>query len=307
MARDVLRIVYVVGSSHSGSTLLAFVADAHPEVASVGETAVKPGIRREARALEQHCSCGAALAECPFWKGVFTAVSRKGQRFDVTCWSNDYRFENVWLDSLLTRETSREVLLWFRRAVRDHWPAYRSRAARVDRVNVDFVSAVLAQTGKTVFLDTTKLLTRLTHLLAVRELDVKVVRLVRDVRAFAASAKRRGASTETAAEVWRKDQTAIARALDALPRERVLLLRYEDLCAHPRTSLDALWAFCGVAPFEAPPTIHTAHHHIIGNSMRLTGEITIRLDETWRTRLDAHERRRILSVAGPMNRAMGYA
>jgi hypothetical protein len=304
---DAIRVVYVVGSSHSGSTLLALLADEHPEIASVGETAVKPRIRREGRSATQPCSCGAALQDCAFWQRIFTTVSGQGLRFDATCWSNDYRFDNPWLDLAMTRETSAGLLLAFRRWVQRHVPAYRARVSRINRVNVALMRAVLAQTGAVVFFDATKLLTRLTYLLSIPELDVRVVRLVRDVRGVAASAKRRGASPLTAAQVWHNDQVAIDRALSKLSPDRHLLVRYEQLCADPQDTLVRLWAFCGVQPLAPPTTLRSREHHVIGNSMRIAETITIRVDDSWRTRLSEEEQRRILGFAGGMNRAVGYA
>ena len=305
--RDPLRVVYVVGSGHSGSTLLAMLADEHPDVASVGETAIKPRIRREGRAAAQPCSCGSLVQDCPFWQSIFYRVATQGVQLDGTSWSTDYRFENRWLDAMLTRETSLEMLRWLRRRVPRLVPAYRARVARIDRVNVAFIDAVLSHRNASVFLDGTKLLTRLSHLLRIPELNVKVVRLVRDVRGFAASAKSRGLSTVEAAQVWHKDQRAIARLLRTLPADAALLIRYEDLCAQPGPTLQRLWAFCGVRPFEAPSSVQASDHHILGNRMRMEDTITIRLDDSWRTRLTPGEHRQVLTVAGAMNRAMGYA
>jgi hypothetical protein len=304
---DALRVVYVVGSSHSGSTLLALLADEHPEVASIGETAVKPRIRREGRATQQPCSCGALLQDCAFWRRIFAAMATRGGEGDVSRWGHDYRFDNRWLDLLLTRETSQPGLLAAREIVCQHLPMYRRRLARIHRANVALIGAVLSQTGKRIFLDSTKLLTRLTFLLAIPELDVKIVRLVRDARGFAASAKRRGLSIDRAARVWRNDQVAISRALSRLPADRSMMIRYEDLCTRPHETLDALWAFCGVRPFTPPVTVRSSDHHIIGNRMRTAGQITIRLDESWRTRLNLDEHDHVLGVAGSINRAMGYA
>jgi hypothetical protein len=304
---DPLRVVYVVGSSHSGSTLLAMLADEHPDVASVGETAIKPRIRREGRAATQPCSCGSTVHDCPFWQSIFYRVRLQDVHLDGSSWTNDYRFEDRWLDALLTRETSSQILLWLRRRVPGLVPAYRARIARIDRVNVAFIDAVLSHRSASVFLDGTKLLTRLVHLLQIPELNVKIVRLVRDVRGFAASAKSRGLSTVEAAQVWHKDQRAIARVLQTLPAESTLLMRYEDLCAEPGPTLQRLWAFCGVRPFEAPSSVQASDHHILGNRMRMEDTITIRLDESWRTRLTPIEHRDVLTVAGAMNRSMGYA
>jgi hypothetical protein len=302
-----LRVTYVASSSHSGSTLLALRADEHPLIASVGETAVKPRIRREGRAAQQPCSCGAPLERCEFWTAVFRRVAAAGERLSVDAWTNDYRFETAWLDTLFTRETSLGGLRAIRRWAARRLPGYRERVSRIDRTNVAFVAAVLAQTGATVFFDTTKLVTRLTHLLEVPEMDVRVVHLVRDVRGFVASAKRRGIGVEDAARTWVSDQVSIERVTRRLSADRRMLMRYEDLCTAPETTLARLWAFCGVAPAAGPsPVLRSTDHHVIGNGMRMEGTIEVKLDDRWRTTLASGDEQRILDVAGPLHRRLGY-
>ena len=39
-----IPVVYVAGSGHTGSTLLALLLDSHPEICCVGETSIKPPI-----------------------------------------------------------------------------------------------------------------------------------------------------------------------------------------------------------------------------------------------------------------------
>jgi len=302
-----LTVTYVVGSSHSGSTLVALLADQHPQIASVGETAIKRRIRREGRAGEQRCSCGERLDGCPFWQAVFADVSAAGIPLSAQNWLTDYRFEHPWLDRLLTRETSwlawRERRRWLTRRL----PGLRERTARIDHANVAFVAAVLRRRDARVFLDTTKLLTRLTYLLEIPELDLRVVRLVRDVRAFAASTQRRGGSVAVATAVWMNDQAAIERVLAGWPGIRQTFLRYEDLCAAPQATLQRLWEFCGVDPIDPSATVHAREHHVLGNNMRMGDTITVRLDETWRSRLAPGDQQRILAVAGPLNERLGYA
>jgi hypothetical protein len=110
-----------------------------------------------------------------------------------------------------------------------------------------------------------------------------------------------------AAEVWLKDQIAIGRLIAALPEGRAMLVRYEDLCTNPQGTLARLWQFCGVQPFDPPASLRSSDHHILGNSMRLAGAITVRLDESWRERLDREEQHRVLRIGGTMNRELGYA
>lgn len=303
VATPLRRVVYVVGSGHSGSTLLALLAHRHPEVASVGEASVKPAIRRAGRAAEQRCSCGERLDACPFWQRIFSRVTAAGTRFDATHWSNDYRFEQPWLDRLLTRETSVPGLRRARRWAARHLPGYRQRVARIGRVNVAFVDAVLAETGAVVFFDTTKLLTRLTHLLDLPALDLRVLWLTRDVRGYAYSATRRGLSARAAAWTWRCDQEAIGHALGQLAPDRRMHLRYEALCEEPAAVMRRVFSFCGVPPMEG---IGGPQAHVLGNQMRASGTLQVALDARWRSGLDPEQRRLVEAVAGELNAKLGH-
>lgn len=301
-----LRVTYVVGSSHSGSTLVAFMADQHPDIASVGESAVKRHIRWEGRTGTQPCSCGMTIETCPFWQAIFDDVSATGTRFTTERWRTDYRFEHPWLDGLLTRESSLTALRRGQRWAMRTLPVLRERADRIDRTNVAFIRAVLNRRGAKAFVDTSKLLTRLGYLLDIPALDVRVVRLARDARGFAASAKRRGGSAAAAATVWRNDQLAIEAFLAARPHVPIHLLRYEDLCARPADTMRSFWAFCGVRDVEPATVIHAREHHILGNNMRMGDTIAIRLDDAWRSRLGAEDERKVLAVAGTVNERLGY-
>lgn len=276
--------------------MLALLANLHPDLTSVGEASIKPRIRREGRASSVTCSCGCDLSTCSFWQQVFSDVTSSGYAFDVEHWTNDYRFENVILDGVFTRETSSARLRAARRLVAHYLPAYRKRVARIGRINVAFVRSALRLTGGRVFVDTTKLLTRLTYLLEVPELDVRVVWLTRDVRGYAWSAKRRGDSVDRAASIWKHDQEAIHRILSKQPGVPTIRLRYEDICAAPETALSPFWDICGVAPIGIPRTFSTASHHVLGNNMRSGGSVTVTLDDAWSTGLTMAEQNRVLSA-----------
>ena len=84
-------------------------------------------------------------------------------------------------------------------------------------------------------------------------------------------------------------------------------MRYEDLCEAPQATLRRLWDFCGVEAIEPSTTVRAREHHVLGNSMRMSDTITVRLDDSWRSRLGPEEERRVLAVAGPLNDHFGYA
>ena len=70
-----MRLIYIAGTSHSGSTLLDLMLNAHPANLRVRRAAEAqpPAHGRGMRAREPiaPCSCGApTLSECPFWSEV---------------------------------------------------------------------------------------------------------------------------------------------------------------------------------------------------------------------------------------------
>jgi hypothetical protein len=300
-----LPVVYLAGSGHTGSTLMALFLDAHPRIVSVGETSFKRKIQRK-RKTNLACTCGARYTECPFWQRVFQGVADAGYELNALQWSNDFRYQGWLAHRLLSRYSANPVRRFVQQAAAAVLPAHNSRVDRVRRVNVELIRTVLRVADADVFFDTSKRGMRLHHLLEAPELDVKVVKLVRDVRGYASSVKRRGGAVQDAAVTWRKDQESVEHITRAMPGDRVMLLRYEDVCRDPRTWLRQTYAFCGVEPIDPPEAVVSREHHILGNNMRRNETIRIRLDENWRSSLSADEQARVLAIAGPLHVRLGY-
>jgi hypothetical protein len=303
---DKLSVVYVAGSGHTGSTLLAMLLDAHPAIVSVGEIAVKPKIRRRGDDGDQQCSCGATIRECEFWQRVFRRVHQDGFDLGPGRWSTDYRSEHRWFGRFYAHDSGYRVLRQIQRWAAAHLPPQSARMRRTDRVNVSFMRAAMEIAGAHVFCDTTKQTMRLWRLLAIPELDMRVVSLVRDVRGYGASAKRRGHSVRQAALTWRRDQEIIAELAERLPEHRRLLLKYEELCANLGPTLQRLYSFCGVEKIEPTAVVVSKEHHVLGNRIRLQPSIRVRLDDSWRTMLTQQDEHDIMAIAGDLNDRFGY-
>jgi len=107
--------------------------------------------------------------------------------------------------------------------------------------------------------------------------DAKVVHLVRDGRAVAASVLPLDwgpHSPKRAAESWSIAVGAGLAAEAALPRERIMRVRFEDLVERPRAVLERLCGFVGVA-FEPSmeegagfrvPRASTKQHALVGSA-----------------------------------------
>jgi len=196
-----------------------------------------------------------------------------------------------------------------RDAVLTAWPAERrALEALVDR-NRAFIESVSEVTGKEVFLDTSKDRTRLKSFLRFSNMDVRAIHLVRDVRGVVASRLRRkpGSDAGQAARQWVKTNQKTRVALQALPADRTLLLRYEDLCQKPLRTREQLYRFCQVAPGFEVADSRAAPLHIIGNEMRLGSVSEIRLDARWRDLLTPGQEQETRRIARREGRRYGYA
>ncbi|MEO6132061.1 MAG: hypothetical protein ABIQ02_09440 [Saprospiraceae bacterium] len=64
-----IPMIYIVGNSFCGSTLLGFLLSANPDIIFLGELKIKTWLR------ERSCSCGNSLEECPFYGSYFSTFN----------------------------------------------------------------------------------------------------------------------------------------------------------------------------------------------------------------------------------------
>jgi hypothetical protein len=173
-------------------------------------------------------------------------------------------------------------------------------------VNVAFVRSVLEERAASVFFDASKRLRRLARMLRTPQFDVRVIRVLRDARAYANSMKRHQVDPRTAARQWASYQAAADELLATMDRSRVLIVRYEDVCGNPSAQLPAILDFLGVRPCELPLTVIPREHHVIGNRIRLSDKLELRVDERWRTMLDPAESAEVERIVSGVHQRFGY-
>ena len=71
---DPVRVLYIAGLAHSGSTLLSRVLGEVEGLFAAGEVYALS----ERIANGDRCGCGAALGECPFWGAVLRSAFPDG-------------------------------------------------------------------------------------------------------------------------------------------------------------------------------------------------------------------------------------
>ena len=98
---------------------------------------------------------------------------------------------------------------------------------------------------------------------------------------------------EVCAEQWRRCVEDAADALEAIPDDRVLRVRYEEVTRDPATAVKQLADFLGIAPPDL-----TGHEAFTSISDRSIGKSAVSLDDA--------QRRQVLARTGPTLERLGY-
>ncbi len=322
------RLVYILAASHSGSTLLSMLLGSHPQIATIGEMNLSP---RAMGDLDRYrCSCGQLIQQCAFWQKVQEGMAHRGVEFDLACAGTDYRgMDSPYAQRLLRPMHRSRALECMRDLGLSFSGNWRSRLPEIHRRNAALASTVTELTQAQAIVDSSKVGLRLKYLLRNPDLDVRVIRLVRDGRAVAltyvdpagfADAKDPGRraggmggdrekerlSMSQAAYEWRRCMEEAEHVVRGLDRSRWIEVRYEDYCRQPDETLARLHRFLGVEPGRQPEEFRSVEQHVVGNGMRLDSTSEIRLDERWREVLTEEELKTFDAVAGDMNRKYGY-
>ena len=177
------RLAYLLAASHSGSTLLAMLLGAHPELCTVGELKANNLGKPE----RYRCSCRRLIKECPFWLQVNQLMRKKGfNDFEITgAHTNLHGIENSYVQRLLAPLYRGPMLEFFRDSALVMSSEWKSHLRENQKRNFALIESLHAATGARWIVDSPKVALRLKYLLQIPDLEIKVIRLIRDGRAVA--------------------------------------------------------------------------------------------------------------------------
>ncbi|MDT4995227.1 MAG: hypothetical protein QOH97_5119 [Actinoplanes sp.] len=299
------RVLYLGGLGRSGTTLVERLLGELPGVVALGEI-----VHLWQRDLvdDERCGCGARFSACTFWKRV-------GERAFGGWGTVDVARVHALRDAVeRTRHIPRLAAGAATLAVREYADFY----ARVYRAAADVA-------GAQVVVDSSKH-SALAHVLRhARDLDLRVVHVVRDARGVAYSWTKTVVRPESdhaeemtryspgrSALLWNAHNAAFGLlARRGVPVRRI---RYEELFTDPRAALLRLADFAGLGTTAADlDFLRPEHadlrvgHSAAGNPMRFTvGRLPLRRDDAWIRALPSAQRRLVGAVCAPMLRAYGY-
>jgi hypothetical protein len=276
------------------------------------------------------CSCGTPIRECGFWEEIREGMRRRGVDFDLARAGTDYReARSRYARRLLEPMYRGRSLECLRDSALRLSRSWRQRLPDMQRRNSALAATIVEITGAAVVVDSSKIALRLKYLLRNPDLDVKVVRLMRDGRAVALTymdpagfadaedpTKRGGGmggdrqderlSMAQAAYEWRRCVEEAEHILRLMKPSQWIEIRYEDYCREPEQTLRRAHEFLGVESGESPLEFRSVPQHVVGNGMRLNNSSDIQLDERWRDALSAEDLHVFDRVAGAVNRRYGY-
>jgi len=156
------------------------------------------------------------------------------------------------------------------------------------------------------FLDTSKNGLQVRPLLEQDAMNVRCISLVRDGRAAVLSLmKWYKYPLSEAVDRWLSQIRLMQRTVRYAAPDQVLHLRHEDLVRNHQNMVPRLYRFCGVDP-AAKLDYSRERRHIVGNTMRRTFDGTIRMDESWRSKITPEQLAYFNRRAGRVNRSLGY-
>ncbi len=249
-----LKVVYITSLSHSGSTLLDLMLNAHPQAISVGELKQLGRFARlEKIGRRRRCTCGAAsIYDCEFWKDVSAFAESKGRHL-----------KELNVEDYADRES-------------------------FDRDNVILFKAIAHASGKNYIVDSSKHPTRLMLLMQNPEIDVFPVFLLRNPKGQIHSAQKTRTPLSRLISSYVRTNREIHGAVKDRPHA---VVHYEELVRRPEATLSSLMQGLGLS-FDPRQLEWTSpvRHNVGGNGMRRGSSSKLKLDDRWRNQLTLAEK-----------------
>jgi len=310
------KYVYLSSLPRSGSTLLSMLLGSHDNLFAAGEFI----LFGQALRASSSCTCGSTIYECDFWGTVIHKLNAKvptrgqeqeaGRNFETLVYPFDFR------KSLLQRSLiklysysliHRNRLLSEVAAIPEKGYPFRMKMAFQNTLAVlDQISCCFSD-PETIFLDSSKTVTRLNQLYMQNPFQLKVIQLVRDGRGTVNSWLKSGSSsfTETV-NSWRFHIKSHRRSLKKIKPENKIRVRYEDLCTNPVSELTRLCDFLQVSYQETMLRMEGPFHMLGGNPGTMENNRVIQLDNEWERMFTQDQLTLFDKLAGPLNKELGY-
>lgn len=256
---DKIRVIFILGTGHCGSTLLDLLLGSHSKMFGVGEI--------ERMEQTSKCTCGFAPNQCDFWSDLYREPFLRNLRLfrkplDFIIGNNHY----------LTRRGKHS------------WKPLKDRSQFLED-NLHFYRKILHKSGKEVIIDSSKNIDRAELLATDESMDVYLVHIVRDGRAVTWSYMKKYHKALFYAYSWLTYYIKMA-LLKKRIRTGYIRVDYEDLVKEPVFELKRILNNMGYAFEPGMMQFRSNNNHQIGgNDMRFHKSVVIKEDRDWIERM----------------------
>jgi Sulfotransferase domain len=309
-----VRVLSIAGTGRNGATIIGRMLGQVPGVVAVGELGY---LWERGLLLNQECGCGSPVRACPFW-------TRVGQEA-FGGWDSVNPERVVALQRRVQRERYLP-LLPSPRLSRAMSPSFDANLYAYTHFMARLYDGILRTAGADVVVDGMKELPYVYLQPRVPGIDLRILHLVRDSRGVAYSWTKhveRGVSVGEH-EVLRRTPSRSARRWVGVNTMFHVLARmgiptrfmtYESVVRSPRERVAEILAFAGVdvagdaLDFISPNrnAVLGVTHTVEGSRTRFaSGPTPLRVDDEWRTRMNARDRRLVTAITWPLLARYGY-
>ncbi len=293
--KEKIKLVLLIGSGRSGSTLIDLIVNMHPNVFGLGEIS-----NWNTKVFEEYCACGDIVKSCPFWSEVITKVGWREKDFKEY---KEYKYEF---------DAPKKGYV-FKIKNNTQRPGFENFISKSNEI----FSAISEVSDNRILFDSSKSPQRAFNLSKSSLLDVKIVHLMRDPRGVVWSYKKsfkkdlksglqrdmKGTSLLKSLYSW----LAInSRAFSTVKSANVptLSVKYENFCANPDDEINRILEFVlGEKPktgIDLSKSMTTESHVIAGNRLRMKKDIVIEPDFAWKSNLNFFQKTFIYSLTLPL-------
>jgi hypothetical protein len=303
-----LKVIYIMGAGHIGSTILDLVLSSNPQIESLGEISKFHGygwLPDDNR----HCACGLTVYDCQFW----TKVRKEWTELTTNVDANRFMY--------LQPKYERKISAWGR--------LLRNRVNRTAEFSeylegTEALYRAVVRTGGKKYLVDSSLTPKRAYAQSLNpNIDLYLIHLVRDGRGVIWSLMKPNkkipakvyipAAPQRTTKYWISANLQSAWVFRKVNPERRKLIRYEDFATNPSAVLTQIGEFIGEdlsgLVMNAQLTNTSQIRHTVGgNRVRFQKDEDIRIkpDFAWMENLPEKDRRLFWRRAGWLARRFGY-
>lgn len=263
------RVIYIMGTARSGSTILEILLGTGEGVFGAGEltSLVEDGFVKDAK-----CSCNEPTSKCLIWSRVRGELSQDNNQMQQL---SKLQKKVDWHDGFLRQ--------LFGRLKRNDMAKYAEQNRRL-------LAAIRKVTNCRVVLDSSKYAGRALALKRIVKTDISVICLTRSPAGLMSSFQKQNIDEQTPKSamntlVYYVVTLASLRFACRLLGDRVTEIRYEDFVSDPINVLERIESSCEIDLSETKSRIKQKRafdvgHIVTGNRLRKSGEVFLQTKST---------------------------